>query len=546
MTLSPSAPLDRGRHPAFWRQNDAWREARLAPLSADAAAWVRSGAHAADIVGGYRAGNLAIGAASDALRSVGVAYDADEIDLRAQANARRCQFLTRDQAEAFARTIGARLPVGPTVTAQGIYARLKNRGWWRRQLRAIYGRRAENTYRDLGRVHRKCEPYITNDGLRRHYQQKARGAEFLRAHDVLCTDTGELFPLEEIAAHSLASATVRRNETMVRIRGLEEYAHENGDTWAFFTLTAPSAYHPRLHASGAPNPAYIKSTVRQARDLLQKLWTRVRAAARRRGIKVYGFRVAEPHHDGTPHWHLLLFGTASALDMLWELLQKHWCSVNGEELTGPAAYEARAKRVDPDPAKGHSAAGYIAKYIAKGIDGHSLEADDGHETDLSGVDAAIRVEAWARLHGIRQFQQIGGPRIGPYRELRRIREPIAEPKLESARLAADAGEFAMYMRHAAGIELDKLPGSALPLNAWEEVPVDRVVGIRCAGGHGRLVRVCTRPHRWSRVRRPMALVSLGPVAITVRGTPQRQPGTCINTSLAGDRQQPERAMRRLE
>lgn len=507
----------------------------LGPLSLEGERWARRGAREADAAGGYVAGNRLVSATSAALRREVVAYDAEEIDIRAQSNARRCMFLSDAQALAFVREIGAREPAGPGVTADGIRRRVRDRGWWRRQLRAVYGRRAENAYRDLGRVHRHADPYLTTDGLRRHYQQRAQALAFLKSHDVACEQTGELFPLDEIAARSLAAADVRRAEFMARVRGFEEHAAECGHTWAFFTLTAPSAYHPRLARSGAANPRYTGATVREARDLLQRLWSRVRAKVKRLALAVYGFRIAEPHHDGTPHWHLLMFGAAADLGALWEAMRGHWFSVNREELDGPAAYEARAKRVDPDPSRG-TAAGYVAKYVSKGIDGHALDGDDPAETDLSGVDASVRVEAWARLHGIRQFQQIGGPRVGIYRELRRVREPIeADPDLEAARLAADAGEFALYMRAAEGLglELDKAPPravdhagrSVLRLTQWGEIPADRVIGLRRIGPHGRIIRLATRPFSWRRVRR---LSSLGPVAITVRTLEGGKHGGCSN------------------
>lgn len=559
--MAVTVALESGRHPAFWRHNGRWRADRIAHLSRGAKAWARRGAREADAAGGYIAGNRLVAAVSRELRSAVTAYDEDELDAKAEAGARLCAALLvgasddkdrpapagtpeeiraevarrraewLDSACRYATSRGLVLPAGASVTADGLRARLSDAGWWRRRLRALYGRAAESAFRDLGRVHRHADPYITDDGLRRYFEQRARTARFLGSSDVACEQTGELFPLADIAAKSLACESIRRGELAARSRGLEEHARAEGHSWAFFTLTAPSAFHPRLAASGAPNPAYQRSTVREARDHLQRLWSRVRAKSKRLGLKFYGIRVAEPHHDGTPHWHLMMFGPARDLAALWECIQGYWYSTHREELTSPAAYEARAQRKLPDPAKGESATGYLLKYIAKGIDGHRLDGDDPEETDLTGSEASARVVAWARLHGIRQFQQIGGPRVGIYRELRRLREPVAEPALEAARLAADSGDFAAYWRASAGLALDKdAPRTVdrhgrrvLRLTRWGEVPADRAIGVSVVGALGRIVRAVTRPFSWVRIRRAERVPDLGPVAITVRAERSEAP-----------------------
>jgi Bacteriophage replication gene A protein (GPA) len=462
------------------------------------------------------------------------AFDDDAIEAAATRAARFCMDCrTHAAAVAYAERQGATLPDGPRVTARSIRRRLNSADWWRRHLRRRLTRACEELFRRLGFVRRQASPYISGDALARVRAARIKGQQWLEEMLAVCQDTGESMRLAKIAARSLANPTNRRGELMLRARGFQEVAQSMGHQCVMVTATAPSAFHPWLH-SGERNERYNGTSPREAQKWLNTQWARARAALKKRDVLYYGIRAAEPHHDGTPHWHMILYAAPAQLETLQGILRKTWLKTYSDEL-GATTY--RIKFTVEDSAKGSGVA-YLAKYIAKNIDGHgSIGEELSDESGRPVSEDAEAAVAWARLHGIRQFQQVGGPAVTLWRELRRVREPCEWPPIEALRLTTDHTEesgpsWSAFVRELGGIAaslrasrnlfdkaeprcIDSAGRRVLRLTRWGEFPAPMVIGVQLVW-NGRIRRLATRVHVWFLVFAPLRGASyLGPVALTV-------------------------------
>lgn len=464
-----------------------------------------------------------------------VAFDDDAIEEIASRAAHHCMSQPIANAVEFARTQRVRTPKGPNVTPKGLQRRLVSAEWWRRRLRTLLTRECEELFRRLGFVRRQTGAYVSDDALMRVRAAVYKCRRWIANTNAVCDDTGEAFPLQQIAEHSLANPALRRGELMLRARGFQEVAEACGHRCLMLTLTCPSAYHAYLK-HGEPNPRYAGFTPRDGQRWLNQHWARARAAMAEADVLMYGFRAAEPHHDGTPHWHVVLYASESDTVKIADIVRRKWLADYADE---PGADEHRVKITDENPELGTGAA-YLAKYVAKNIDG---AGDIGAElSDESGRPIAQdceRVIAWARVHGIRQFQQLGGPAVTLWRELRRVREPCEWPPLERLRLTTEGTadrkpSWSAFVTELGGIAdcwdasrnlfdkaepriTDTAGRTVLRLTRWGEMPMPMVIGLRLVW-NDRIRRLPTRVHVWFLVYAPRSgggFSTLGPVAIIV-------------------------------
>jgi len=391
-----------------------------------------------------------------------------------------------------------------------VLVRLLDDAWWIRRINRAYDRYTEHSAILVGKVRKGVSAYMSDANLKIHRQRKTAAAIWMRDMLVVNETHGFEISLEQAILAGVANPAIRRHELMVRMRGFEDVATEAGHVGLFITWTAPSRFHAWRQArngKSVENDKYTGCTPRETQRYLCGLWAKCRAKLGREGIQPYGFRVCEPHHDGTPHWHMLLFVQPEQLAQCVSIMQAHAITDDREELVRHhrngrpcPEFTDLTPRFDwqvMDPEKG-SATGYIAKYIAKNLDGHAVGIDE--ETGQPAEVTSTAVTGWASWWGLRQFQQIGGPSVSVWRELRRMPDPCGPSQdqvLEACRRAADAGDWKWFVEAMGGPILARNDRPVRLLNVIKEAAnrygedVTKLMGLV-----GRINSIETRLEGW--------------------------------------------------
>ncbi len=190
--------------------------------------------------------------------------------------------------------------------------------------------------------------------------------------------------------------------------GMEHMASDKGFRAVFITATAP----PYLH----PNPTKGKKkwngkNAKVAHEYIKKRWGAFKRDLSRPQYNIkfsegdaFGFRVVEPHKDGTPHWHLLMYASLENIEgVITELANKHF---GFNQSKNAVKIELIKTKEEDDNAAAPTT--YMTKYLMKNVD--YREGVDGVQSNgekIEDTEALEKIDAWKSALGVRTYQTFG-------------------------------------------------------------------------------------------------------------------------------------------
>lgn len=337
-----------------------------------------------------------------------------------------------------------------------------------RRLRSTRALLMADITRKMGLVCRVRQPYVSDFVCRLRKEQTDRNE--IMIDGLVCVnadDRTDYADLRDMVNSSVSNLNNRQAELVTRVKGLAQIAVEDKHVGLFLTFTTPSRFHA-CSPSGEVNPNWLEAgcpTVHDGHLWLMDQFKRIRALFAKHEIDPYGLRVAEPHHDGTPHWHLVLFIEHAKARRLREICRNTLLSDSPDE---PGARKARfkCKVVNTKKYGPEAAIRYCLFYVSKNLQGANNRLSD--EAPKKSELMASRVDAWKSTYRMRQFSQIGAQFVTVWRQLRRLRHEFSETDtmfndllagewlaLEHLRKAADSGDWLAFVRAMGGVSVKR-------------------------------------------------------------------------------------------
>ncbi|EBH7154874.1 replication endonuclease [Salmonella enterica] len=331
--------------------------------------------------------------------------------------------------------------------------------FWSRHFRTFTRRWREHLYIAVGDVRRQRSVICSPQWVQHWLASRKRGREIMAETDLEDEETGETLPLLSAVDASVSNNEKRRAEMLTRVKGLEELAaldhmsQDSGYVALFFTWTAPQQYHTWLE-TGRRNRKWNGASPRETQRYFTRTFKNFSTALTRRDIHIFGMHVTESHHDGTPHWHGILFVRREQEATLRDVFEGYANAENCSAHRPGKPPEQSQLMIKPVDKRMGSLTAYITKHICRNLEGCAPGGRD-KETGRPWTELARHSAAWASLWGIKQFQFTGGPPVSVWRELRKLSDQkqadSVSPVFGELHHAARAGDWAEYTRLQGGL-----------------------------------------------------------------------------------------------
>ncbi|MDM7975404.1 MULTISPECIES: replication endonuclease [Thalassospira] len=303
----------------------------------------------------------------------------------------------------------------------------------------------------------KGVPFVSAFTLAAFRQRQAKQEAWAKATNVVFEDGTEV-PMTKILARAQKAKTA---QVYAVTCAMEHLGSTAGMTPIFITMTLPGEFHPTTTRSGfrASNDNFCHTPAEQHRKLMHS-WEKLRSRLWKTDEMrdAYGMRVLEPHEDGTPHLHAMLWLPARYNgERTVTVVRRHLSAILPGRIATKAVEISEAGAAE-DGRPVARAASYVLTYIVKslgvpvdqakralGLGDTDILPDEDHIAQHSAY------RAWASSRRVRTFAFVGVH--GSLRILQRIRnakeeevEQWASPRMRacwhSMREATEHGERA--------------------------------------------------------------------------------------------------------